>query len=226
MSEPKNFPSVTADKFVVRLPDGMREQIAEVAKANNRSMNAEVVARLQDSLEGNAQSDVAYVIKRLQVEMLFLEAKYFRERSLAYRFANALRYVAEHGEIPVWHEPGTEELMSLVYKSVKERKNAYYEGKDVLSALPGAVEELTAIGEAALMSAKKNMPHPDGVFEEAVQSGESDDPVIIAERKRREQDDPEQPASDRSALIKHLAAEPTKKPDHSKAPPKKTTSKK
>lgn len=36
---------------MVRLPDGMRDKIAEAAKANNRSMNAEIVARLQDSFE-------------------------------------------------------------------------------------------------------------------------------------------------------------------------------
>lgn len=31
------------DKFVIRLPDGMREQIAERAKANHRSSNAEII---------------------------------------------------------------------------------------------------------------------------------------------------------------------------------------
>lgn len=43
-------PSRTADQFVLRLPDGMRDRIAEAAKANNRSMNAEIVARLSESL--------------------------------------------------------------------------------------------------------------------------------------------------------------------------------
>lgn len=43
-------PSRTADQFVVRFPDGMRDQIAALAKANNRSMNAEIVARLQQTL--------------------------------------------------------------------------------------------------------------------------------------------------------------------------------
>lgn len=43
------YPSETADRFIVRLPDGMRDRIAEVAKANNRSMNAEIVARLEHS---------------------------------------------------------------------------------------------------------------------------------------------------------------------------------
>lgn len=50
MADPKDFPSDRADKFVVRFPDGMRDQIAEAAKANGRSMNAEIIHRLQVSL--------------------------------------------------------------------------------------------------------------------------------------------------------------------------------
>ncbi|SEN31856.1 Arc-like DNA binding domain-containing protein [Duganella sp. CF517] len=41
-------PSKTAEQFVVRLPDGMRDRIAESAKRYNRSMNAEIVSILQD----------------------------------------------------------------------------------------------------------------------------------------------------------------------------------
>ena len=41
------FPSQVADKYVVRFPDGMRDRIAEVAKANGRSMNAEIISRLE-----------------------------------------------------------------------------------------------------------------------------------------------------------------------------------
>ena len=36
-----------SDKFMLRLPDGMRLKIAADAKANGRSMNAEIVSRLQ-----------------------------------------------------------------------------------------------------------------------------------------------------------------------------------
>lgn len=43
-------PSRDQDKFMVRMPEGMRERIAEEAKANGRSMNAEIVARLEQSL--------------------------------------------------------------------------------------------------------------------------------------------------------------------------------
>lgn len=46
----QNYTSRTADKFVVRLPNGMREHIAEVAKQHHRSMNSEIIARLEHSL--------------------------------------------------------------------------------------------------------------------------------------------------------------------------------
>jgi hypothetical protein len=51
-------PSRTAPQFVVRLPDEVfRDQIAEAAKTNNRSMNAEIVARLQASFESAPSVD-------------------------------------------------------------------------------------------------------------------------------------------------------------------------
>ena len=37
------------NKFLVRMPDGMRDRIAAEAKANNRSMNSEIIARLEAS---------------------------------------------------------------------------------------------------------------------------------------------------------------------------------
>ena len=44
------YSSRTADKFVIRLPDGMRTRIEDVAKQNHRSMNAELVRRIEHSL--------------------------------------------------------------------------------------------------------------------------------------------------------------------------------
>jgi hypothetical protein len=40
-----------ADKIALRLPNGMREQIAALAERNNRSTNSEIVARLQWTLD-------------------------------------------------------------------------------------------------------------------------------------------------------------------------------
>ena len=38
-----------SDKFMLRLPDGMRDQLKAVAAENGRSMNAEIVIRLERS---------------------------------------------------------------------------------------------------------------------------------------------------------------------------------
>jgi|GEM_PF-2220727 len=58
MTEKKQIPpSRLADQFVVRFPEGMRDKIAEAAKANNRSMNAEIVARLESSSTGLSVRD-------------------------------------------------------------------------------------------------------------------------------------------------------------------------
>lgn len=40
-----------SDKFMLRLPDGMRDAISERAKASGRSMNAEIIYRLQRTFD-------------------------------------------------------------------------------------------------------------------------------------------------------------------------------
>ncbi len=37
------------DKFMLRLPDGMRDRIKHAAEKNNRSMNAEILATLEEN---------------------------------------------------------------------------------------------------------------------------------------------------------------------------------
>lgn len=43
-------PRKEADKFVIRLPEGLRPRLVDVAKANYRSMNSEIIERLESSL--------------------------------------------------------------------------------------------------------------------------------------------------------------------------------
>lgn len=43
------YPSDSQDKFVLRLPDGMRDRIKAAADENGRSMNSEIVATLEDA---------------------------------------------------------------------------------------------------------------------------------------------------------------------------------
>jgi hypothetical protein len=46
---PKSTGPQAGDKYIVRFPEGVRDRIAEAAKANNRSMNAEIIDRLDRS---------------------------------------------------------------------------------------------------------------------------------------------------------------------------------
>lgn len=46
------------DKFVVRLPDGMRDEIAKRAESNGRSMNSEIIAAIEAWISG-ASEDIS-----------------------------------------------------------------------------------------------------------------------------------------------------------------------
>lgn len=39
------------DRYIVRFPDNMREQLKDLAAANGRSLNAEIIHRLQQTLD-------------------------------------------------------------------------------------------------------------------------------------------------------------------------------
>jgi plasmid stability protein len=40
------------DQYMLRFPDGMRERLKQIAAENNRSLNAEIIARLETTLAG------------------------------------------------------------------------------------------------------------------------------------------------------------------------------
>ncbi len=73
MGEPRD-----QNRFLVRMPDGMRDRIRDAAAENGRSMNAEIIYRLQTTLEMddyvpklNAQvDDTALELARALVQRL------------------------------------------------------------------------------------------------------------------------------------------------------------
>ncbi|MBM1191710.1 MULTISPECIES: Arc family DNA-binding protein [Pseudomonas] len=65
------------DKFVIRLPDGLRPEIAAVASRNQRSMNGEIINRLERSLALELVLDQKNrVIAQLLDRITELEAKH------------------------------------------------------------------------------------------------------------------------------------------------------
>ena len=64
------------DKFVIRLPDGLRPEIAAVASRNQRSMNGEIINRLERSIALELALDQKNrVIAQLLNRITELEAK-------------------------------------------------------------------------------------------------------------------------------------------------------
>lgn len=74
-SETTSYDSRTADKFVVRLPEGLRERISQAAQVNHRSMNGEIVARIDGSLDLERKyEEVRQLNSLLNVKLATLEA--------------------------------------------------------------------------------------------------------------------------------------------------------
>lgn len=64
-----SYPSDKQDKFVLRLPDGMRDRIKSAAEANNRSMNAEIVATLEEKYPAPKPESLRLVRLQAVVDM-------------------------------------------------------------------------------------------------------------------------------------------------------------
>lgn len=64
----------TKDKYLLRLPDGMRDRISELASANNRSMNAQIVLMISGAIDSSATSrseaDMAAEIEDLRRQLV------------------------------------------------------------------------------------------------------------------------------------------------------------
>lgn len=61
-----------SDKYIVRFPDGMRDRIAEAAKASGRSMNAEIVSRLERSFAADEAGLPTDALDMLSLQTLLL----------------------------------------------------------------------------------------------------------------------------------------------------------
>lgn len=51
MAEKKKRPSQVADRFIVRMPDGLRDEIKKNAVENRRTMNAEILMLIERGME-------------------------------------------------------------------------------------------------------------------------------------------------------------------------------
>ncbi|PVY62209.1 Arc-like DNA binding dprotein [Pusillimonas noertemannii] len=76
-------PESKYEKFNLRMPHGMRARLAKAGEKNGRSMNGEIVARLDSSFDtAQSQEELIKTIQclRAAVESLTIELSAFRER--------------------------------------------------------------------------------------------------------------------------------------------------
>lgn len=65
MTKKPPAPSDIADKFMLRMPDGLRERLKVEAAKNGRSMNSEIIARIEMSF-GEGDNDLMHATKMMR----------------------------------------------------------------------------------------------------------------------------------------------------------------
>ncbi|MCZ4270882.1 Arc family DNA-binding protein [Maritalea porphyrae] len=64
---PQDSKSRKLDQYIVRFPDGMRQKLKDIAAENGRSLNAEIIHRLEQSFNvATSIEDIDAANKRLQ----------------------------------------------------------------------------------------------------------------------------------------------------------------
>ncbi|MEY9198340.1 hypothetical protein ABIA16_003456 [Sinorhizobium fredii] len=143
-----DFPSAKQDQFVLRLPDGMRDTIKEAADHNGRSMNAEIVARLEASFDPSANKDA-------QIEWLsdYLEQEQ-KERSDLLEALNGQERILQ--KITDSHR-----TLTILAKSIGDAFLAEGERSDVLRVLASGLADVDVD-----LSADPSEPVPKQPWEE------------------------------------------------------------
>lgn len=58
--------SPRAPRFLLRIPDGLRAHLGDVAAANRRTLTAEILARLEASTEGESIDEHGVIVRVLK----------------------------------------------------------------------------------------------------------------------------------------------------------------
>lgn len=70
----EQFPSQKLDQYMLRFPDGMRDQLKAEAAKNNRSLNAEIIDRLELTLDYPLSEEGMWAVsRRLENSATYLE---------------------------------------------------------------------------------------------------------------------------------------------------------
>ena len=117
-----------SDKFMLRLPDGMRDRLRDNAAKNGRTMNAEVIAELEKALgAGEVQRAAAGMAGAIEQLTLWLRLRALSEQVLRMR--------------EIQHTP--DEFMRLVAKMEQEARRVIEQTAGIDQTTTEVVDNVT-----------------------------------------------------------------------------------
>ena len=114
MSEQK--PGRGSDQFPLRLPDGMRDRLKAEADKTGRSMNAEIVSRLEFTLDSHVadERELRALVDQVDEYKKLLVAKINNQKGQAALFKSVCHHILSYGnDVPVELSKFAEEMLSI-----------------------------------------------------------------------------------------------------------------
>ena len=162
----------SAEKYIVRFPDGMRERIAQAAKKSNRSMNAEIVARLEESFAARndavvmAAMDVVrrewelsatvnrleFTLRGYQDQLSFVRQRTARERRLLMNLREVLAQARERGDLAQ-----VEHIQAEIDENEKWKKVSEVELKQLEDVITSTKRQLADVMHAAVKAGDEQL---------------------------------------------------------------------
>lgn len=132
----------TQDNYVktaLRLPRELHAKLQDAADATSKSMNAEIVSRLDKSFDSPEHAVLLSAFERLNTDLARLEIEKLAEKAQAARFAFDLRSVCEQLLPHVTSNSEREQLRGFI----SEASTVVHGASDFESQLVKRIEELT-----------------------------------------------------------------------------------
>lgn len=178
----------SADKYIIRFPDGMRDQIAEAAKKNGRSMNAEIILRLEHSFtpwkerpwEERMVIDVDRAMLKLltkdEYSMLLERVKAAGGADAVNGYARTVVRSTEDLQPPIPEGPRLEELIENLPPAESEKDEAATQLAIAVLRLTGRIKDDTPFTPVMLRNPRSSPSYAESMLQD------------IADRRKKDAD--------------------------------------
>jgi hypothetical protein len=176
----------SADKYIIRFPDGMRDQIAEAAKKNGRSMNAEIILRLEHSFtpwkerpwEERMVIDVDRAMLKLltkdEYSMLLDRVKAAGGADAVNGYARTVVRSVEDLQPPIPEGPRLEELIENLPPAESEKDEAATQLAIAVLRLTGRIKDDVPFRPVMLQTPRSGPSYIESVLKDIVDHRKKD----------------------------------------------------